>query len=158
MQNITIQNALSTQNFRFRENDKITIDFLTSLQVSDLFCFHCRDIAEYLGFKRADKHFRKALQEFLKEYGLVYVIARSPITQNSLNWFFNAENIVKNDNKLYESCQNISHKTGKTLNEVMQEQANLLRKCLGSIEVNEKYQKLSTGSQSGCWLILYKQS
>ena len=100
MQQITIQNALSTQNFRFRENDKITTDFLKSLEVKDLFCFHCRDIAEYLKFRRADKKFKEALKQFLKEYGLVYVIARSPITQNSLNWFCNAENIVKNDNKL----------------------------------------------------------
>jgi hypothetical protein len=157
MLEITIQNAFSKQDFRFRENDKITIDFLNSLKVKDLFCFHCRDIAEYLGFKRADKHFREAFDVFLQKYGLIYIVARSPITQNRLDWFFNAEKIVKNDNELNESCKNIAQRTGETFNEVCKRQADLLRKCLGSVEINEKHQKLSTGNQSGCWLILYKQ-
>ena len=37
MNEITIQNALATNDFRFRENDKLTIDFVNSLKIKDLF-------------------------------------------------------------------------------------------------------------------------
>jgi len=166
MNEITIQNALATNDFRFRENDKLTIDFVNSLKIKDLFCFHCRDVAEYLGFKRADKHFREALQEFLKKYGLVYVISHNGLSKYTINNFFNAEKQIYDelDQKINPNRTNrevyewIAKESGRTFDEVVQTAINNRRKYSGTVEIKDIHQKLSTGFQSGCWLILYKQS
>lgn len=165
---IPLQNALTNQDFRFCKVDKITTEFLNSLQEKDLFSLHCKDFADFLGFKKADNNFREAFQNLLNKYGLIYIVSRQPLTEWKLETFYNAEkqiydemNIKCNSKSLTAPTQRqlyeyIAKESGKTFDEVVKNAIANRRKYCGTIEINEKHQKLSTGFQSGCWLVLYK--
>ena len=166
MKNSLVLNSLiQKQSFRFRK-EILTKEFIESLNQNDLFSFHCRNLIEYLGFKKCDKKFREIFNLWLTQNNISYVVTNMLLTEDRLYNFFNAKKIVLE--QLDEPCYPWGGETWRqlynrliesgsksTFQELVDDQA-LIIKNLSSIEIKEDKQKLSGGFDSGCWLIFWK--
>ena len=153
---ITNTNFLTTlQEFRFRDEKKLTDNFIKSLQKNDMFSFHCRDFVEYLKFKKCDKHFRLAFNDWLLNNKIQYFVSNEPLTKYKINNFLNAEKIVATEYK--DFCQTLAKCNENNLmyNDISDIMIDIVKRQ-STLIINMDKQKLNASFMGGCWLTLLK--